>query len=101
MCSQEDNFDYYDMILNFYKSSHYQDFSEKDIEIWKNQMVIFLMRHLEQTHEKTRIKNALILLLSLFENDPIDIYHNHGKTSKELSLKEKKQIVTILGQECA
>lgn len=91
--------DFYTVILGFYRKSLRGQISLHTIELWKNQMLIALMHHLKTRREKKQIKNALLLLLALFEDVPVDIYHTRGRKSETLSAVEQNQVVSILKQE--
>jgi hypothetical protein len=93
--------DYYNVILEFYHQSQDDQLRSYEIDVGKNHLIITLMSHLRQSREAQAIKNALLLFLSLFEDQPVDRYHNLGKTSEELSLKEREQIQSIFKEEYA
>jgi len=99
MDSKNDKIDFYSVILTFYQKSLRGHISRQNIEVWKNQMFIALMRHLKYTRKKKQIENALLLLLALFEDLPVDINHTRGKKSEQLSAVEQDQIASILKQE--
>ncbi len=61
------------------------------MEIWKDKMIIELMNLLKKTKEKNMVKNALIVVLSLFKDKPLDILSNTGDNIKTLSNKENKE----------
>lgn len=68
-------------------------------EKWKNQSIIELMKLLENTQNRTFVTNALILILSLFEDIPPDIYHTRGNNINCISEKDKKSLILKLKNE--
>ncbi|MGQ4874140.1 MAG: hypothetical protein ACTSVV_04500 [Promethearchaeota archaeon] len=86
----------YEKILQFYETC--QDSREK-IEIWKSRSLINLMNKLAETKNKRLIRNAIILLISLFEDIPPDIYNNRGIDINRLSEKDRKKILAKLESE--
>lgn len=97
--SDFDNFseiDYYDKILQFFSSKNR---NAEETERWKESMIIELMKLFKKKEKsinlieiKNLIQNAIILILSLSENRPLDYYDTMGKDSKNLSLTEKKEL---------
>ena len=73
--------------------------SPENKEIWKNQSIIELMKLLEQTQNRAFITNSLILILSLFEDIPPDIYNNRGHNINYISEKDKKSLILNLKNE--
>ena len=96
MASDENDLEIYQKELEFYTKIINQFLEEVGknsiaMEIWKDKMIIELMNLLKKTKEKDMVKNALIVLLSLFEGKPLDILSNTGDNIKTLSNKEKKE----------
>jgi hypothetical protein len=73
--------------------------SEKQKELWKNRIYIRLMNDFEKINNPKVIKNAIILMLSLFENIPPDIYNTRGKKIEEISMEKKEVILKQLRKE--
>jgi len=73
--------------------------SREEIEIWKSQSIIELMKYLEHTHNRALVTNALILLLSLFEDIPPDTYNNRGVNINRLSKRDKSSMIEDLKEE--
>ncbi len=80
---------------------YFQDdnISREKKEIWKNQSIIQLMNLLEGTQNRTFVTNALILLLSISEDNPPDIYSTRGRNVNCISDKEKKSFILELENE--
>ncbi|MFX1363902.1 MAG: hypothetical protein ACFFCE_14020 [Promethearchaeota archaeon] len=79
-------------------------FQEKNInpvarEIWISNSIIELMKLLKQTRNKDFVANAIILLLSLFEKRPTDLYSNRGHHINNISKKDKKFLISELKDE--
>ncbi|MHA1192006.1 MAG: hypothetical protein ACTSP9_06875 [Promethearchaeota archaeon] len=87
---------YYTKILDFYQS---QKFNRETVEIWKSKSYIELMQVLKRTNNKNLVKNAIILILSLFEETPIDIYDSSGLSVRELKQEDKNSYISHLRTE--
>lgn len=87
---------YYSKILDFYQN---QTNDKETIEIWKNKSYIELMQVLKRTNNKNLVKNAIILILSLFEEKPVDIYDSSGLSVRELKQEDKKSYISHLRTE--
>ena len=57
------------------------------------------MNILKKPENENWLKNALIILLSLFDDNPADLYSNRGNNVKILSNKDKEQVVSKLREE--
>ncbi|MFW9946659.1 MAG: hypothetical protein ACFFDX_07500 [Candidatus Odinarchaeota archaeon] len=88
--------EYYTKIINFFKS---QPSNKDSIEIWKNKSFIELMKVLERTKNKKLVQNAIILIISLFEQLPPDLYNNRGINANFISKKDKKSYLSVLKSE--
>lgn len=81
------------------------DFFEKEknnresVEIWKSNSFKKLMDTLDRTKNKKLVTNALILILTLFENFPPDIFNNRGINVNYLSQKDRDNFVSELQRE--
>ena len=75
---------------------------EKDpitIETWKDKAIVKIMNVLKDPKNKRWLQNALIILLSLFDDNPPDLYSNIGKKVEILSDEEKEQVISKLKEE--
>jgi len=90
--------EYYTKILDFYQN---QKFDKETVEIWKSKSYIELMQVLKRTNNKNLVKNAIILILSLFEELPLDIYDSSGQSVRELKQEDKKSYISHLRSEFA
>lgn len=88
--------EYYTKILNFFKN---QPSTEEAVEIWKNKSLIELMKVLERTENKELAKNAIIILISLFERMPPDLYNNRGKNANLIDKKDKELYLKLMKSE--
>ena len=88
--------DCYEKILKFFHKRHH---NRDKTEIWKNQSLIQLMKKLQKTKDKRTIRNALILLISLFEQIPPDIYNNRGININRLSEDDRRMVQDALKKE--
>ena len=92
-------FDYYSNIIEFFQN---QNVNKETIEIWKNKSFIELMKVLERkTSRKEFVQNAILLILSLFEEHPPDIYTSRGTNVNSLDNGEKKSYLSLLKTEFA
>ncbi|MFX1553533.1 MAG: hypothetical protein ACFFBV_06365 [Promethearchaeota archaeon] len=91
--SEDFELDYYLKILNYFQDNK---ISREKKEIWKNRSIIELMNLLERTQNRTFVTNALILILSLFEDIPPDTYNNRGVNIARISEKDKKFLIKEL-----
>lgn len=85
--------DCYEKILNYFNSC--EDSRDKR-EIWKSHSLITLMNKLMRTQNKRLIQNALILLLSLFEDMPPDIFNNRGIDFNRLTGDDRDLVLSKL-----
>ena len=87
---------YYNSIIDFFQNKR---FDKVSTEIWKDKMLIKLMNVLERTQNRDLVRNAILIILSLFEDLPPDFYNNQGKSSASLSPQDKESFKTILKAE--
>ncbi len=69
------------------------------LETSKNIAIIKIMDRLKEPGNEDLIRNALIILLSLFDDNPADLYSNLGDNVKKISKKEKGDIFSQLKEE--
>ena len=98
MSITEDEFemDFYLRILEVYQN---KQLDKVALEIWKDRSYIELMQVLKRTHNKNMVKNAIILILSLFEELPIDLYDNYGINTKDLKKEQRKAFIAEMKTE--
>ncbi|MBD3197615.1 MAG: hypothetical protein GF317_21350 [Candidatus Lokiarchaeota archaeon] len=87
--------DCYNKIIKFYEN---ENVDRNEIEVWKSKSYIKLMNKLSEKNKKLT-QNAIVLILSLFENIPPDIYNNRGFGAEELSENQKNIIISKLKEE--
>jgi hypothetical protein len=94
----EDEFemDFYLKIIEVYQN---KQLDKAALEIWKDKSYIELMQVLKRTHNKNLVKNAIILILSLFEELPVDYLYTHGINTKDLKKEEKKTFIAEMKSE--
>ncbi|MHA1293685.1 MAG: hypothetical protein ACTSQJ_13585 [Promethearchaeota archaeon] len=83
-------------ILNYFQK---KSDKREDIELWKSKSLMKLMDILMRTQNRKLITNALILMITLFENIPPDIYNNRGIHINRLSGKDKRALISALKEE--
>jgi len=98
MSNDSENYelDYYLSIIDFFQN---QNKNKETTEIWKNKSYIELMKVLKRTRKKEFVKNAIILILSLFDEMPPDAYNNKGIKVNSLTNGDKLSYVNILKSE--
>ena len=98
MSNNRDNYelDYYLSIIDFFQN---QNTIKETTEIWKNKSYIELMNVLKRTSKKEFVTNAIILILSLFDEMPVDMYNNKGIKVNSLTNGDKQSYVNILRSE--
>ena len=94
--SDELEIDYYLQIIEYFQN---EKISREEIEIWTDKSIIELMKYLKHTQNRTLVTNALILILSLFENTPPDNYNNRGLEINFGSEIDKQSILKNLKNE--
>ena len=98
MATSNDDFEieYFTKILKFYNNKPQNN---ELVQIWKSKSFIELMRFLERTNNKEFVQKAIIVILSLFEETPPDIYNNRGIDANLIKKKEKKTFLSVLKSE--
>jgi len=87
----------YDKILDCY-SKHKKN--PKLRQMCKNRSIYWLMEKLRKRNDRQIVQNALLLVLSLFEDHPPDLYSNRGKEIKSISNeKDKTDLLSELKKE--
>jgi len=88
--------DYYSDIIEFFQNPNV---NKETIEIWKDKSLIELMKVLERTSRTEFVKNAILLILSLFDEHPPDIYTSRGTNVNSLDNGEKRSYIDVLKME--
>lgn len=98
ICEDNDAFelDCYMKILDYFQKDKV---NKENTEIWKDQSFIELMKLLEQKKNRDVVTNAIILILSLFENLPPDTFNNRGVDISRISIEERKSLIAGLEEE--
>ncbi len=94
--SDEFELELYMNIIDYFQK---EKLSREEIEIWKNKSIIELMKYLKRTRNRTLVTNALILILSLFEDIPPDTYNNRGVNFNRIAEKDKLSLIENLKEE--
>ena len=94
--SDDYELDYYLSIIDFFQN---QNTNRETAEIWKDKSFIELMKVLKRTRKKEFVKNAIILILSLFDQTPPDTYNKKGNIVNSLANGDKLSYVNILKSE--
>jgi hypothetical protein len=87
----------YDKILNCYLK---HKGNRSMIEMCKNRSIIRLMDKLRQRNDRRLVQNTLLLVLSLYDDHPPDLYSSLGKDVDTLNdKKEKRELLSELKKE--
>ncbi|TFF98012.1 MAG: hypothetical protein EU547_02750 [Promethearchaeota archaeon] len=90
--------DLYDQIIAFFEQKPTNQKTE--IEKWKYQVYLKLMKMMDQPEEKLVVRNAILLILSLFNDIPADIYDSKGIELSDISSpNQKREIISRLKEE--
>ncbi len=88
--------DYYLKIIDNFKNTK---INQETREIGKNRSLIELMKLLDRTKNIDMISNAIIIILSLFEEMPPDGYNNRGISIHQIPHKDKRYLKEQLKEE--
>jgi len=94
--SEELELDCYLRIIEYFQK---EKVSKQETEIWKSQSIIELMKLLDKAKNKMFVTNALILMLTLLEDVPPDIYNNRGVNINRISRKDRECLIADLREE--
>ena len=94
--NEEYELDYYLSIIDFFQN---ENSNPETTELWRNKSFIQLMKVLKRTRRKEFVKNAIILILSLFDELPPDSYNNKGIKPNSLTNSDKISFINILKSE--
>ena len=83
-------------ILEYFQT---EKINREETEIWKDQSLIELMRLLDKKKNRVLVTNALILMVTLFEDIPPDMYNNRGVDINRISLRDRKSLIANLKEE--
>lgn len=88
-------------ILSFYKDNESKENREsQEVRVWSLNAVRRLMESLNSEEDHLRVKNCLLLVLNLFFNlESPDNLSNKGKSAKDLSNTERRQMCDALKME--
>lgn len=94
--NKEFELDFYLKIIDYFQN---EKVDRDKTEIWKSKSIIELMKYLKRTQNRILVTNALILILSLFEDIPPDIYNNRGVNFNRISERDKRFLIEELKEE--
>jgi len=94
--SDEFELGYYMKIIDFLNN---KKINRENREIWKSHSLIELMNLLKRTKNRNLVTNAIILILTLFEDIATDNCSNRGLHIDKLSKKEKDILIAELKDE--
>ncbi|MFW9969443.1 MAG: hypothetical protein ACFFDF_04525 [Candidatus Odinarchaeota archaeon] len=94
--NDEIELDLYLKIIDYFQK---EKLSREEIEIWKDKSIIELMKYLKHTQNRIFVTNALILILSLSENIPPDLYNSRGISINKISQEDKRSLIEDLKDE--
>lgn len=94
--SEEYELAFYTKIINYFQKGNLEF---RNTEIWRSKAIIELMELFKRTRNRKFVTNALIILISLFEDTSPDVYDNLGKNINQISKEEKTILMTELKDE--
>lgn len=83
-------------IIEYFKDNQ---INQDEKEIWKNHSFIELMKFLDRTSNRELVSNAIILILSLCEDKPLDIYSERGMDIDQIADSDKILLIEKLKNE--
>ena len=87
-------------ILSFYNDTAKDNQDSQEVKVWSFNTLRRLMETLNSEEDHLRVKNCLLLILNLFfDLDTPDNLSKKGKSSKELSNAERRQMCDLLKME--
>lgn len=89
----EDEMKCYSRIINSFMNNKY-DFAQR--ELAKNQSIVKLIKTSKCKNNKNFVKNALILVLSLYDDEPADLYCSYGNDIDSCNELEKEVLKSQL-----
>ena len=69
------------------------------VELFKNQSIIELMTHMNSTKDKLFTKNALLLIMGLFDDNLNDTFYYNSENIHNATKGNKDVLLTILEDE--
>ncbi|MFX1276211.1 MAG: hypothetical protein ACFFBP_04585 [Promethearchaeota archaeon] len=87
----------YSKIIDCYLENRNKENIDK--ELFKSRSIIKIIKQSQCRNDLNFIKNALILILSLYDDHPADVYSNFGNDIKQCNQLEKKIILSRLKKE--
>ncbi|MFX0028130.1 MAG: hypothetical protein ACFE8B_02895 [Candidatus Hermodarchaeota archaeon] len=94
--TEEFELDCYLKIIEYFQT---EKVSREETEIWKSQSLIEIMKLLDKAKNRALVTNALILMLTLFEDIPPDTYNNRGVNINRISRKDRESLIGDLREE--
>ncbi len=88
-----------DCYLNILEYFQNVKIDKKNTDIWKNQSFIDLMKLLENKKNRALVTNAIILILSLFDDIPPDTYNSRGEDINMISIEDRKSLFAGLDED--
>jgi hypothetical protein len=77
--------------------SYFRQFhSKNNLTLWLCKTLMKLMNLLEVSRDKELIKDALIIVLNLMKDTPLDLYHKNTKNFKEMTLIKRLEVRHLL-----
>ncbi len=86
---------YLKILEGFSKNKH----TAQDLPRLKSKAILKLIRSSECKNDKNFVKNALLIVLSLYDKKPMDIYNSRGKILKDCTQEQKQKILLKLQKE--
>ena len=69
------------------------------VELFKNQSIIELMTHMNSNNDKLFTKNALLLIMGLFDDNLNDMFYHNSESIHNATQGNKDVLLSILQDE--
>ena len=83
-------------IIEYFKVNQ---INQEESDIWKSHSLIELMKFLARSKNRELVSNAIVLILSLSEDKPLDIYSGRGMDINQIADNDKKLLIKRLMEE--
>ncbi len=87
----------YSKILECYRENQSKD--RVNNELYKNKSIIKVIKNSQCRNDLNFVKNALILILSLYDDHPADVYSDFGNDIKQCTQSDKMTLLSQLKKE--
>ena len=87
--------EFYDKIFQFVEVNN----TGNKVELFKNQAIIELMTHMNSNNDKLFTKNALLIIMGLFDENLNDTFYYNSENIQNATKGNKDVLLSILEEE--